>query len=719
MDDDSTRAWGLSAHAHALRFSQYGHSPEARRLALEALAQPGVREEQLALALVTELLVADDRARPAARKALLSARVDSAEVYALAGQLALQERDAKAAVGHFQRALALAPRHVRALVALGGYYQEHADLTNALKIYETAREASPQHAAVRVGLAEVRLALGQELPRALADMEALGEALGKAPGALREGLRERQGLAHARLLSELGRHPEARALLAAQPQGPRSYAVQLALGQVARVAGDLDAAQRAFEAALGLRAGSEEALEGLGRTLVDRDREREALARLGQAPGRKVALVRGAAWARLGEWKRARAELTRTRVADRYPPEAVVYLALADAAAGSTEQARAVLERTLAAAKSARGPVQVALGRVYLQQGQRERARSQFEAASKDPLDHEGACALGRLLLAQGLPDLALEPLTRAVARNGFHGEARDALGRTLLALGRGPEALKQFEAWQLDNPGEARAQRGFALALLHAGRLPEAQAAAARAVKLAPQDAETHRLRAVLAFRAGEARAGFAALERSNKLDPRSAETFCEIAHAFGRQGNATGAQKAFEAARREGPEVSCGQVGAHWAQLPEGGGRPAARELQQLAAKAPSTWERAFAQAALARVLLDAGALKEARAAAQEAVRLDPHSGRSHLALGLVALRQRDEAAATGALQRAAELEPADGPVRLALADALSRSEAQGARALAEYEAFLSLAGSAPEAARVKKALPALKRRLVAVGR
>ncbi|HET9450862.1 MAG TPA: tetratricopeptide repeat protein, partial [Aggregicoccus sp.] len=644
MDEDSTRAWGLRAHAHALRFSEYGQSPEERRLALEALAQPGVREEQPALALVTDLRVADDRARAAARKALLAARLDSAEVYALAGQLALQDDDAKAAVRHFQRALALSPRHVRALVSLGGYYLEHGDLPNARKVYETAREASPQHPAVRVGLAEVRLALGQELPRALADMEALGKALGEAQGkggsALPDGLRERRVLAHARLLSELGRHPEARALLAAQPQGRRSFEVQLALGQVARVAGDLEAAQRAFEAALGLRAGREEALEGLGRTLVDRDREREALSRLAQAPGRRLALVRGAAWARLGEWKRSRAELARTRVADRYPPEAVVYLALADAAAGSTEQARSVLERTLAAAKGARGPVQVALGRVYLQQGQRERARTQFEAASKDPLDYEGACALGRLLLSLGLPDLALAPLERAVARNGFHGEARDALGRTLLALGRAPEALKQFEAWQLDNPGEARAQRGFALALLHAGRLPEAQAAAARALKLEPKDAETHRLRAVLAFRAGDARGGFAALERSNKLDPHSAETFCEIAHAFGRQGNAAGAQKAFEAARREGPEASCGQVGEHWALLPAGGGRPAARTLQQLSTKAPSAWERAFAQAALARVLLEAGALKEARAAAQEAVRLDPQSGRSHLALGLVAL-------------------------------------------------------------------------------
>ncbi|HET9449404.1 MAG TPA: hypothetical protein VFO83_00905, partial [Aggregicoccus sp.] len=81
--------------------------------------------------------------------------------------------------------------------------------------------------------------------------------------------------------------------------------------------------------------------------------------------------------------------------------------------------------------------------------------------------------------------------------------------------------------------------------------------------------------------------------------------------------------------------------------------------------------------------------------------------------------ALRQRDEAAGTAALRRAAELEPADGPVRLALGDALSRADKDAASAVAEYEAFLQLAGEAAEAARVKKALPVLKRRLVAVGR
>ncbi len=77
------------------------------------------------------------------------------------------------------------------------------------------------------------------------------------------------------------------------------------------------------------------------------------------------------------------------------------------------------------------------------------------------------------------------------------------------------------------------------------------------------------------------------------------------------------------------------------------------------------------------MARVLLNAGALKDARAAADEAVKLAPFSGRAYLALGLVALKQRQEEPALAALTKAVELEPSHGMARLALADALVKQD------------------------------------------
>ncbi|MBU8899526.1 tetratricopeptide repeat protein [Corallococcus sp. M34] len=707
MDDGSSQAWALTAYVHALLFADHGMAPDERQKALEALEKTGVKEGFPGLMLATNVLVADDRGREPARRALLASTDESTELHALAGSLLLAAKDEKKALERFDRALKASPTNVRALVALGGYYLASEDHPQALEMFRRAREVSPEHPAARIGMAESRLALEQELDEALADVAPLATDT-RLPAALQS----RQQLVQGQLLSALGRYDEARALLSRGAQGPKAFDFQQALGAASRAAGKLDVAQQAYEAALKLQPKSEEAREGLGRTLLDRDREREALQRLEPDGGRKVSLVRGAAYARLGDWKRARAELARTRVNDRYSPEAIAWLALADAAEGNGAQAREVLEKALAALKRPRNDMRVALGQVYWRERALDKAQTQFEEAMKNPREYEAACSLGRLLLSRGLPDMALAPLTKAVERNGAHGEARDALGRTLLALGRAPEALKQFETWQLDNPGNAAAHKGFALALYQLGRRKDAEGAVGRAVKLAPDDAEGQRIRAAILFAAGDGAGGFAALERANKLDPKDPETFCEIAQAFLRQDNVDNAEAAFAAARREGPDVACGRVGELYAQVPAGG-RTAARTLQDLADKASSVADKAFAQAAIARVQLGAGALKEARTAADEAVKLAPFTGRGYLALGLVALKQRQEAPAKEALLKAVELEPTDGLAQLALADLLVREPSELTRAVDAYEAFLRLAGGSSEASRVKKALPILKRK------
>lgn len=704
LEDDNTRAWALSAYAHALRYSDTG-SAEERAQALAALNRPGVRGAHPVSAVVVDALVADAQGRDAANRALVNAKVESPEAQALAGAVLLEQGKTKDALERLQKAVKVSPRNVRALLSLGAYYRDEGDPVNALKMYSTAAKLAPEHPVARFGVAESRLMLGQELEQALSDVQGLtGDALPPS-------LRERHRLVQGRLMTALGKAREARTLLAEGMKGPLAYETFLALGEANRAAGDMAAAQKAFEAALALKPDSDDAKAGLGRALLDRDREREVLSRV-EGEGRQVALVRGAAYAKQGDWKRARVELARTREDDRYPAEAIVYLAQADVAEGERERAVAALEKTLAATKASKAEVRTALAMLAWQDKALDKAATLLEAAvAEDARDYEAPCALGRLLIARGLPDLAMKPLTQAVERNGSHGEAREALGRALLALGRTKESLKQFEDWQLDNPGAPAAHKGFAMALFREGRMKEAEAASARAVKLVANDPEAHRVRSEILFALGDSRGGFSALENSNRLDSKSPETFCDIALAFMRQGLVANAGKAFEAARREGPETACGRVGEHWTE--DSGGRTAAKALQALADKAPVTWDKAFAQAAMARVLLAAGAVKDARAAADEAVKLEPFSGRHHLVLGQVALKQRDEATAMKALSRAVELEPVDGLAWLSLADALVRSPAELPRAVDAYKTFLKLAAGSPEAGRVKKALPALLRK------
>ncbi len=713
MAGDSDEAWARMAYAHAVLYAEHSGEQLHKEKALSARARPNVqvrfRELDAAVQYLIDSREQKESVRNSAQEKLLEQSLDKPEVHELAGRLLLARKKPEQAIKRLQRAIELNPTHVRALVALGNYYLENRDYEQALKLFSGAASTlSPKHPLRAIGAAESRLELSRELDVALEEVNAL-------PTQLPHELLSRRQLALGRLLSANGRHDEALKTLeegaAAFPA--LGYAFNMALGEASRNAGDMASAEAAYVRALELDQKSEEAREGLARALIARDREREALSRLGLEPSRRLSLLRGVAYARLGEWKRARAELAKTQLDGKFPAEAVITLALADAAEGQADRATEVLEKALASSKKAKADVRVALGRIYWQQGQLEKARKQLEEAAKDPLEYEGACSLGRLLLQLGLPDVALEPLEKAVARNRSHNEALAALAQVQLTLGKVEDAVKTAQLHVADNPGSADAQKNLALALVRAGRFKDAEAPSARAVRLAPSDARAFRVRAQALFGKGDAKGAFSALERANKLDPKDADTFCEIGHAFVRVGRGEMALAAFEAARREDPKSACGQAGVHAAKLPAGA-KGASKELASLAATAVRHWDRAFALATLARAHLASGHLKEARKAAEDAVKLAPAMGHAHWALGLVAAKQKDDGAAKDALSRAVELEPAHGPIRLAYADLLAKSEVDLERAASEYEAFLRIGGADADVQRVKRKLPDLKKRL-----
>jgi cellulose synthase operon protein C len=558
--------------------------------------------------------------------------------------------------------------------------------------------------------------LGRELAEALNDVE-------KLPSGARVSaqLEPRYQLLLGRLLAVNGRHEEAlKALLAGQEAYKATLGLDyaLALGGAYRLAGQMGNAQASYDGALKLSPKSEEAREGLGRLLLMRSREKELLTRLpGDADARKVSMVRGIAYARLNDWKRARQELSRTQINDKFPAEAATWLAVADAAEGDAEKQRAVTallrDKLLPTAKKNRPTVLVALGRLYMQQNELAKAKEVLEEAAKDPSDYEGNALLGDLLLSSGLPDVALEPLQKAIERNPSHTPSRHLLVHALASGGRMAEAWKLAQAGVADNPASDVAQEDLAFAGLYDGHFKEAEAAIARAVKADATNPERSRLQAQVLFARGQPKEAFSALERANKLNAKDPVTFCEIGNAFVRQGNTDTALRAYEAARREDAKVPCGLIGPFHARPV--GGKAAVKELTELAKGSANAWDRALAWASLARLQLAAGQLKDARASAEEGLKESPFSAPALHALAVVALRQKDDAKAVEALNRAVEADGAWGQLHLLLADQLWRSGAQGLpRAIAEYEAFLQMGGSEGEVARVKKALPILKKRL-----
>ncbi len=713
MDEGSSESWALTAYVQSILFAEHGAGPKARTKAQFASDRARGHPELDGPLLASELYLAEGTAsKAAAEVAILNAKTDEPQVQELAGRLLMARDDFKGAVERLRRALKSEPGNIRALVALGDYYRRSGDNPAALKTYTgTAAQIAPDHPGRVLGAAESRLTLGIELEDALKEVE-------KLPGldALPLQFGPRRELVLGRLLSVNGQPAAAIEKLS---KGSLffptfSYEFHLALGDAKRAAGQMEAAQRDYEIALKAKPKSEDAIDALGRTLIARDREKEVLSRFAADPrSRRVSLIRGIAFAKLTEWKRARAELANTQLDGKFPSEAVLYLALADAAEGGAERAQSTLEKALAASRKAKGDLRVALGRIYWQRGILDKARFQFEEAQKDPEDFEGSCSLGRLLWTSGLTEAALEPLKRAVMHNGSHGEARHALGRAYLELGKYPESLTQFEGWQAESPHLAVVQKDLGLVYYYLGKYREADAALGKSLKLSPADAETHRIHAMSLFAQDNGRAAFQELERANQLNPKDPETFCEIGRAFVRQGNGANAIKAYAAALREDSESVCAKIGAHYARLPSGS-RSAARELGEIAGKSPRPWNRSFAQATLARVLLSTGGTKEARAAAEKAVALVPSSGQAHFALGLVALHQKDETKAREELAKAAALDPSYGGIRLALADLLARRQEDVAEALEHYRAFLRIGGNPRDESRVKRLLPNLKKTL-----
>jgi len=712
MDARSPEAWALSALGHARLFAEHGGAPNEKAEAEAALVHQGVEEKAPGTVLVSRWLLADAPSRAQQKAQVMGSTLDLTEVHELAGRILLEAGDAKTAVLRFKRALELQGANVRALLALADYYREAGDDADALMFYTSAGQASATHPDRVLGEAESLLASGQDVQPSVA----LVEKLPAQGDSLTGTQKARRALVLGRLLSATGAHALAVQTLTegAKAFPERAFDFQLALGDALRAGGDMLAAQDAFEAAAKARPKSAEAREGLARVLLARDREKDVLQRFSADDTRKMALIRGEAAVRLKDWKRARSELQRTQVGGRVPVEAVALLALVDAAEGDADKAVAVLERTQASTKRPRAEVSVALGKLYWQRGVLDQARAQFEQAMKDVRDWEGACALGRLLLSKGVPDRALEPLSISVQRNGSHGESRHAYSRALLAMGRGEDGLRQAEAWLADNPASAAASRDVAFAEAQLGRLKDAEGHLNRALQKEPADVDAQRLKAQLLFSKGDVRGGMQALEKANRLNSKDAETFCAVGRGFLRQLNVAQAQKAYAAALREDPDSVCGRVG-QVAVKPQGATPKARAMLGTLSEKAPRVWDRAAASAVLARVLLSAGAAKDARRAADTAVTLGPLLGESHASLGLVLRKSHEDVKAREELARAVQLDPGDASYRLALADALvGGNEAELARAQQEYATFLRLAPKAPDAARVKKLQPSLKKKV-----
>jgi cellulose synthase operon protein C len=702
MDKSSLEAQVNKALAHAVLYSEYGKQASAKESAQAALTAEA-RAAFPDFGLVIDALL-DEKA---GRAALFAAPSPTSKMLAQMGTIRLREKKFDEALKHLSKAVELDPKNVRALVSLGEYYVEFEDWTNAQAIVGgPVATLSPQHTRRVVGLSEARLALQVEPTEALAEFEAMPPQV-RVP----EDLTARYARVLGLTLSANQKCDAAIAVLkGVTARTPAEAAeINLTLGQVLREGGRMRESQEAYETALSKMPASEVAREGLGRVLLARSREKELLDTLKSDDARKVSLVRGIAWFRLGDFKKARAELSKTEVKGKFPAEAVVYLALADAQEEKGEKSLELLQTLLSKTKRNRATVQVALARLLMQRGALDKAKVLLGEAAKDPTDYEGNTLLAELLLqAQVDHSLALEPLYQAIAHNGSHAPARQLLTRELFRLGKLGEALEQCKAWTLDNAKSEAAAECMATAQWQSGNAKEAVAALALTGKRLDDPAGL-RLKANVLFAAGETAAAVKALERANQLNAKDAQTFCEIGFFYLRQSSTEDANAAFAKAKSEQPDSFCSNFGVLLTKP-----SPKFKTLvTALRGSATDGWQRAQVDATLARVALDERRPKDAQSMAEAVLKDTPGNAWAALVVAEAAHRQKDEAKALEYAQKSVALDASWARARLFLAETLQRAGGDKLPfAAKEFEAVAQLSKDDAEATRAKKAAQVLRK-------
>jgi tetratricopeptide (TPR) repeat protein len=184
---------------------------------------------------------------------------------------------------------------------------------------------------------------------------------------------------------------------------------------------------------------------------------------LRQRPNNPAALhARGAAYANLGQYDRATADLNALLAlepenADAHASLADVFVHLGDPQSAMRHFARAVSIRP------GTFNAQIGLANLLLMDGQAEAAIERAQLAVQMRPDRaEGHSALGIALCSRGRIGEGLPYLQEAARLNPQHAETRNNLGRALALLGRLPEAEAELaEAIRL-NPGYADAIRNL-----------------------------------------------------------------------------------------------------------------------------------------------------------------------------------------------------------------------------------------------------------------
>jgi tetratricopeptide (TPR) repeat protein len=183
----------------------------------------------------------------------------------------------------------------------------------------------------------------------------------------------------------------------------------------------------------------------------------------------------------------------------------------------------------------------LALGRLYLERNDPERAVLELRAAQKTEPGLEGVHSkLGLAYRAMGDLPSAVAILQQGIERNPSDQESRYVLGQILLALGRVDEGRREMEIYRRlqDQMTQTNSQLETAVQRAQAGELERAEQLLRETLRLAPRYAPALHLLGVVLVNRGSSQPALEALRQASALNPLNAETYFQMAAAYFRSG-------------------------------------------------------------------------------------------------------------------------------------------------------------------------------------
>ena len=297
---------------------------------------------------------------------------------------------------------------------------------------------------------------------------------------------------------------------------PRDASPWIALGRMARGAGNLDQSRSAYEAAMervGQGPVRREIQRALGELAIERsdfegaERAYRALAGASDGPFLQTEYARalrerGHAERAVQEYRRV---LGRLRGDRRVLPPIQLELARAQLESGATDDAIATLETALRTA-GRRDGVRAELYDTMVEAYRRsDRLNELVDTFSQQPATFETLSRLGRLQDELGRDDDALRSYRGALRRNRRDLDVRRAVIQILLRSGRIEDAIGEYRSLIGLAPREPNFVVELARTLIQIGRREEALRETERVSRRYPREPAVHRALAQLYARAGE----------------------------------------------------------------------------------------------------------------------------------------------------------------------------------------------------------------------